>query len=94
MRILYCGYSLIPYRDDADRHWQRADAGKQGDETMDNDLQEYSDDYLQNEFYRLVRLRDESQESITAIRAEQDRREYAEIAKVLSGIAARKGGAA
>lgn len=60
---------------------------------MNNDLQEYSDEYLQGEFNRLVRLRDEAQESITAILAEFDRRAEAEIAKVLVEIAARKGGA-
>lgn len=61
---------------------------------MENEFKLLSDNYLLDELERLADLRDRAQESITAIRAEMERRIEAETAKILSGIAIRKGGAA
>ena len=61
---------------------------------MSNQFDGDSDAYLDREFDRLVRLRDEAQLGIDAIRAEKSRRRDAEIARLRAEIAAKKGGAA
>ncbi|MBM3603600.1 MAG: hypothetical protein FJX25_02355 [Alphaproteobacteria bacterium] len=60
---------------------------------MSNDLENHSDEHLDREFDRLVKLRDEAQESIAAIRVEKSRRLDAELARLRALEAARKGGA-
>lgn len=55
-------------------------------------LTDLSDAYLASEFDRLCRMRDESTESINAIRAEQSRRKDAELERLHAQLDAQRDG--